>query len=334
MWWLATGRISFLQMRERGSAGGRQRPLRRVRTWPYCLRRIGGRAAEPESDQPEPSVRSGAEGLARGRDLEVITEEICFYKRQAGTSFIEIGRRLNEAKAQLPHGSWLSWLRERVDISERSGVSLERGRRYLQGFDGRGGLTLRAAPQFWLDYLTAAKTLKYDLSRDDVRLPKNLRIRHDQAAAAGVVSDKKARKNMEARYTALHSQFEFSADGLCIRVPASIQEIVDEGRALRHCVGGYAERHMKGTVAILFLRKLKNPEAPYVTMELTTERNCQKLRIVQLHGFGNDRKSKEPPEVRHAEFLRQWLEWVYAGSRRDKDGHPVLPERKQETESA
>lgn len=54
------------------------------------------------------------------RELGVIEGEILFYKRQAGRAFLEIGKRLNEAKAQLSHGEWLPWLRERVDISERS----------------------------------------------------------------------------------------------------------------------------------------------------------------------------------------------------------------------
>lgn len=60
------------------------------------------------------------------RDLDIITEEIIFYKRQAGTSIIEIGKRLNEAKAQLSHGEWLPWLREKVDISERSATNFMR----------------------------------------------------------------------------------------------------------------------------------------------------------------------------------------------------------------
>ena len=60
------------------------------------------------------------------RDLDVITQEIVFYKRQAGSALLEIGNRLNEAKDQLEHGKWLDWLREKVDISERSAQNFMR----------------------------------------------------------------------------------------------------------------------------------------------------------------------------------------------------------------
>lgn len=60
------------------------------------------------------------------RSIEIITEEILFYKRQAGSAIIEIGRRLNEAKEQLEHGEWLPWLQEKVDFSERSAQNFMR----------------------------------------------------------------------------------------------------------------------------------------------------------------------------------------------------------------
>ena len=62
----------------------------------------------------------GRSPAAEPRDLEIIESEILLYKRQAGGALLEIGKRLNEAKAQLSHGEWLPWLREKVDISERS----------------------------------------------------------------------------------------------------------------------------------------------------------------------------------------------------------------------
>lgn len=50
------------------------------------------------------------------RGIEAITEEIIFYKNVGGQAVIEIGRRLTEAKAQLKHGEWLPWLREKVEF--------------------------------------------------------------------------------------------------------------------------------------------------------------------------------------------------------------------------
>ena len=58
--------------------------------------------------------------LGEIRNINVITEEIRFYKQQAGAAILEIGRRLIEAKEQLSHGEWLPWLEEKVEFSEAS----------------------------------------------------------------------------------------------------------------------------------------------------------------------------------------------------------------------
>lgn len=57
---------------------------------------------------------------AEGRDIETITGEILEAKRAGGEAILTIGRCLIEAKEQLPHGEWLPWLNERVDLSERT----------------------------------------------------------------------------------------------------------------------------------------------------------------------------------------------------------------------
>lgn len=60
------------------------------------------------------------------RPIEVITQEINFYKFQAGTSIIEIGKRLCEAKQCLPHGKWGEWLEKEVEFSERTAQNFMR----------------------------------------------------------------------------------------------------------------------------------------------------------------------------------------------------------------
>lgn len=60
------------------------------------------------------------------RPIEVITQEIRFYKLQAGTSIIEIGKRLLEAKQCLPHGKWGEWLQNEAEFSERTAQNFMR----------------------------------------------------------------------------------------------------------------------------------------------------------------------------------------------------------------
>ena len=60
------------------------------------------------------------------RSINLITEEIIFYKHQAGAAIIEIGNRLIEAKEQLKHGEWLPWLEEKIDFSEKAATNFMR----------------------------------------------------------------------------------------------------------------------------------------------------------------------------------------------------------------
>ena len=91
----------------------------------YYRQQMEARARrEQEEDDGEGAILARDFGMngqppAEEKPLDLITEEILFYKRQAGGAIIEIGKRLLEAKAQLSHGEWLPWLREKVDISER-----------------------------------------------------------------------------------------------------------------------------------------------------------------------------------------------------------------------
>ena len=69
----------------------------------------------------EPMERMEIQQMPR-REIGVVTAEIKELKRQAQSMaiayVIEIGRRLVEAKAVLPHGEWSTWLSEEVDFSQ------------------------------------------------------------------------------------------------------------------------------------------------------------------------------------------------------------------------
>ena len=242
--------------------------------------------------------------------------------------------------------------------AKKWGLAPEKLIRYLNGTVGcarYGGMgSLDSALRYWEDYLTAAVAMNYPLHYENVLLPRNLGAAHDNAtkehgeqlarelAAQQQEWDRRrkaeqaerarqarlAEEKYEERRMKLEKKYGFVMDGYVIRVPAGKDEILDEGRRLQHCVGGYANRHIQGKTTILFMRKAKKPGVPWLTIEMNGN------KLVQIHGFRNEgvhtTKGRIAPDPReeYRAFLDTWLDWLEKGSRRDKDGNPKLPRKK------
>lgn len=162
---------------------------------------------------------------------------------------------------------------------------------------------------WWKDYIYFAEKLKYDLTRSDVIYPKNLKQAHDNASGAFVIKkDQDTVEKYQKRYAALEKRYAFSNGEYQIVIPIGVNDIIEEGKILSHCVGGYAERHMKGKTTILFMRKCNAPAERLVTIEVKGNRICQN------YGF-HDRKVS-PAEQK---FINTWIQWVRAGSHRLKN---------------
>lgn len=160
----------------------------------------------------------------------------------------------------------------------------------------------------WVDYLTFAKELKYDLTRDDVIYPKDLIEAHDQANAnLNIKRDEKAFEKYKSRYETLKKKYEFSDDTYQIVIPTGVNDIIEEGRKLCHCVKGYAERHMEGKTTILFMRECSHLNARLITIEINNK------TIIQNRG-----KSNRAPTEQEQAFIDEWIAWVKAGSKRPK----------------
>lgn len=173
----------------------------------------------------------------------------------------------------------------------------------------------------WTDYIDMGRQIGLDFGREDVLLPKKLMERHDMAARQIYLTTHADEiKAYQRRRKALERLYGFAYGGYLIRAPLDAQEIIQEGKVLQHCVGGYADRHMRGVLAILFLRSEKNPDKPLCTIEMNG------VHLVQIHGYKNDRGGPDPMKA-YAAILDQWLPWVKAGSQRDQQGRPVLPEK-------
>jgi len=225
--------------------------------------------------------------------------------------------------------------------ARRRGLTADELRKYLLRFTGQrcyGGLyTVAYAYQRWQDYLANAETVGFDLTQRNVLLPRDLDGAHDNASALVLAkkeaADKKKKREQarkaKLRAKALDARYGFETEHYFIRAPRSAAEIVEEGRSLHHCVGGYADRHVNGVVTILFLRDKTHPMMPLCTIQVDGD------RLIQIHGYDDERqKGAIKPELRFAEIYDPWAKWLKAGQPRRKDGTPTVPKNKKERKTA
>lgn len=231
-----------------------------------------------------------------------------------------------------------------VRMVDKLGESPGKIRRYLAGQVNQcghmayGGFPSRlSAWQHYVDYLNFCGDLELDVKDRLVAFPKDLCKAHDEKAklAAAVQHERLLRQNaalLEERkqqMAARMDKYRFAYGGFVILFPLLEAEIVEEGKVLRHCVGGYAEWHISGSTTILFLRRAESPDTPLVTIEMNGN------RIVQVHGYRNEREpctdnpKMIPARELYTDVLEVWLRWLKKGSPRDKDGNPKIPKQKE-----
>lgn len=156
------------------------------------------------------------------------------------------------------------------------------------------------------DYIEQCIELGRDMSTDVVTMPKDMFAAHDRTTEMlRTIRSEKAKVQL-AESDAHRRDLEVTDMelGLILRLPYDTEEIVAEGEKLSHCVGGYADRHAAGKLAILFLRTVGHPGTPYYTMEVSND-----LQIVQCRGYRNNNASNPKPEE-IIEFERRYEEYL------------------------
>lgn len=151
---------------------------------------------------------------------------------------------------------------------------------------------------YYMDYLHMLEELDTPLNDDTVLYPENLQVAHDNAVnTLNLLKSEIEEKEYEERKK-LIKVFEAEIDDLLFLTPHSLQEIVQEGSILHHCVGSqrYLEQHKQGATTIVFIRKKEEPNLPYFTLEY---RNQQ---VTQIKGKRN--RQEVPEKIKQA--VRQW----------------------------
>lgn len=164
----------------------------------------------------------------------------------------------------------------------------------------------------WADYLRMCQRLKKDLSDAMVYRPRELKRRHDEAAEevwgreAELTAEEYSQRfpGVEDVLSEIREKLEYQGEAYYIQVPGRCVDIVEEGRALHHCVGAcdrYFDRILARETYICFLRKVAEPDKPYYTIEVEPGGT-----IRQHRGYLD-----EEPEIEQIRpFLREWQQAV------------------------
>lgn len=202
----------------------------------------------------------------------------------------------------------------------------------------------RTAHPSWMlgllaDYYDMAQRLGWELGSTEAPwTPRDLRAKHDEAAEEQKLQEIRRRtaelaaKQAAAEESLARRREKYNAErgGYIIRIADTAEEIQIEGRALNHCVGGYAERHLADKLTICFIRRAETPQAALYTVEM------QGNRLIQIHGYKNDvdKPADQRPATVMAWLLEPWLEWLKRGSPRDETGAPKWPKTKKKEKNA
>lgn len=136
--------------------------------------------------------------------------------------------------------------------------------------------------------------------------PPNLRAAHNRHM--NIQSAKKNSK-LDAQFSAICEKWaalEWTDGSICAVLPRKSADLTAEGRTLNHCVGGYANKHIKGEI-IIFIRHARRPERSWYTLNVDLRAQAAWYEV-QLHGYGNEyahgKRLRIPQEVRA--FVDRW----------------------------
>lgn len=162
----------------------------------------------------------------------------------------------------------------------------------------------------WADYLSMAARFHLDVSNEIVFRAKNLRQRHDQLVkrssqgkdiSVQIGEIMLAHPRVESILQSLIPKYSYAGEKYLVAVPTSVEDIIQEGRYLNHCIASsqrYWDRIEQGESYLLFLRKANAPDTPYYTMEIEPGGTVRQLRTF------HDNQNSDINAAR--DFLREW----------------------------
>lgn len=207
-------------------------------------------------------------------------------------------------------------------ISDRMGA--RRIYNYLQRQYWLSGRKPKQLLSTWQDFLHMSGRLKRNVALELIYKPKDLLKAHDEVMKlcedqAVMLSAAEAAQNypdVDNICQSLKEKYEYQDKRYMIVAPNGIEDIINEGRALRHCTRWcdiYYDRIQRRETYLLFLRETDKPNQPFYTLEIEPDGTSRQKRTT---GDSQDTNLEEA-----VGFIKMWQQKIQ--KRLTKEDHEL-----------
>lgn len=188
-------------------------------------------------------------------------------------------------------------------VAKKFGLSVHQICEYIERVRVAQCVNPSTAMHEWTDYLDACEIIGSDLNDRRVKYPSALRTEHDKVVYKKNIIEN---KDYEAKFQSVTQEYgkkySYKTKDFVVTYPKSLNDLFEEGRVLNHCVGTYGDSIKSGECIILFVRKAKEPNTPYYTLEV----NPTHKAVTQFAGYSDI----APHHIRHKELIEFVKEWA------------------------
>lgn len=253
--------------------------------------------------------KSTLKGILRINDQELKRMRVC----NGGRDFLR-WLQYEKAVGAMIADTNIKWLcNEKVKPGElkfiRSKMSIPQIVHYVTRQMRENQMDCKTVLQTWEDYLSMATRLGMDTNDEIVFRTSKLRKRHDELVERmnkHNLSEKAGKilmdyPNVEKIFSSIKEMYEYADERYTVIVPERIEDVLNEGNALNHCVANserYWDRIERQESYIMFLRKTSAPDKPYYTLEVEPGGTIRQKRT------NYDRQEADIEKA--TDFLRTW----------------------------
>lgn len=159
---------------------------------------------------------------------------------------------------------------------------------------------------FCVDYWKDAERAGLDLKSEVVAFPHSVTEAQARATAAIRYREDAALRGKFEKMAKRLQALRWEYMGLIITPAESEEQLILEGKALGHCVGGYGKAHCSGK-SIFFIRHTESPRESYFTLQLDTATG----KVLQNRGRHNCARTPEVEAFEQAwlcQVVKPWLD--------------------------